>query len=80
MLVVRQQAKLTYQTMKRFRRTITLLGFVLLIVLASLGMGIAGAVPIPQTNKRKETIVIDVEEVDEEDAETDVLLLNIKQG
>ena len=80
MLVVRQQAKLTHQTMKRFRRTITLLGFVLLIVLASLGMGIAGAVPIPQTNKRKETIVIDVEEVDEEDAETDVLLLNIKQG
>ncbi len=55
-----------------------LLSFVLLIILASLGMGIAGAVPIPQTNKRKEAIVIDVEEVDEEDAETDVSLLNIK--
>ena len=56
------------------------MGFVLLMVLASLGMGIAGAVPIPQTTKRKEAIVIDVEEVDEEDAETDVSLLKIKRG
>ena len=66
--------------MKKFRRLITLLGFVLLMVLASLGMGIAGAVPIPQTTKRKEAIVIEVEKVDEEDAETDVSLLKIKRG
>lgn len=55
-----------------------LLSFVLLMVLASIGMGIAGAVPVVSTNKRKDALVIDVEEVDAEDSETDVSLLNIK--
>ncbi len=56
-----------------------LMGFVLLMVLASVGMGVAGAVPIVSTNKRKDAIVIDVEEVDAEDSETDVSLLDIKK-
>ncbi len=56
-----------------------LMSFVLLMVLASVGMGIAGAVPVTPTNKRKDAIVIDVEEVDAEDSETDVSLLNIQK-
>ncbi len=64
--------------MKKFKRLITLLGFVLLMVLASVGMGIAGAVPMISTNKRKEAIVIDVEEVDINESETDLSLLDIK--
>lgn len=55
------------------------MSFVLLMVLASVGMGIAGAVPVTPTNKRKDAIVIDVEEVDAEDSETDVSLLNIQK-
>lgn len=57
-----------------------LLSFVLLMVLASVGMGVAGAVPIVSSNKRKDAIVIDVEEVDAEDSETDKSLLSIKSA
>ena len=65
--------------MKKLKRVMLLMGFVLLMVLASVGMGVAGAVPIVSTNKRKDAIVIDVEEVDAEDSETDVSLLDIKK-
>jgi hypothetical protein len=65
--------------MKKLKRAMLLLSFVLLMVLASVGMGIAGAVPVVSTNKRKDAIVIDVEEVDAEDAETDLSLLEIQK-
>lgn len=66
--------------MKKLKRALLLLSFVLLMVLASVGMGIAGAVPIVSSNKRKDAIVIDVEAVEEKDSETDVSLLNSQKS
>ncbi len=63
--------------MKKIKRVITLLGFVLLMVLASVGMGISGAAPVMPTHKRENALVIDVEEVGSEETETDVLPLDI---
>ena len=58
--------------MKNFQKTVRLLMWVLLIVLASLGVGISGGVPIPKSTNRKDTEkeTIDLtEESDEEEAE-----------
>ena len=65
--------------MKKCKRVIKLLGFVLLMVLASVGMGISGAAPVMPTNKREDALVIDAEEVDSEDSETDLSLLDIQK-
>lgn len=42
--------------MKRFFRTLRKFGYILLITLAAVGIGIFGAVPIIPTNRKKENI------------------------
>ena len=42
--------------MKRFFRTLRKIGYILLITLAAVGIGIFGAVPIIPTNRKKENI------------------------
>ena len=47
-----------------------LLGFIIFILLAMVGVGLSGGVPAPVTNKRKETIenIIEVEKPIKEDS------------
>jgi len=66
--------------MKNFKRTLRLLGLVTLIILASVGIGIGGCVPIPPANKKEETIEIIVElEESSNDDKTESIQLDIKQ-
>lgn len=58
--------------MKNFKRTIRLILFVCLIVLAALGIGLSGGVPLPFSNKRKDTPDINIELVESEDESTDL--------
>ncbi|MEO5911249.1 MAG: hypothetical protein ABIP95_10200 [Pelobium sp.] len=56
--------------MKRFKKTLRLLGLVVLIVLACLGIGIGGGVPVPPSNKKENTIEINVELLDADQDKT----------
>ena len=66
--------------MKKIKKTLKLLGYIVLIVLGSIGIGIAGGAPIPVINRKKDKIEYLVE-LDEsstkEDSEFDEL--EIKQ-
>ncbi len=66
--------------MKRFKKTLRLLGFILLIVLASVGIGLGGGVPIPPANKKKDTIEIKVEMLESVDDKTKSEQFDIKQS
>ena len=48
------------------------------MILASVGMGIAGAAPIMPTNKREDAVVINIEEDEPNDSKTDFRLIGIK--
>jgi hypothetical protein len=47
--------------MRSFKKTMKLIGFVLLIVLASLGIGLTGAPPVPVSRKKEDTIEVTTE-------------------
>lgn len=55
--------------MKKFKRALRLLGFVCLISLAMIGVGISGGIPIRNSGKREETIEIVAEEENQEEVE-----------
>jgi len=59
--------------MKKFKRILRLLGLICLIILASVGMGIGGAVPLPMANKKEDTIELIVESSDDDEAELNEL-------
>lgn len=59
--------------MNNFKRTLKLLGLICLIVLASVGMGIGGAVPIPMANKKEDTIELIVKSDDIDETELNEL-------
>jgi len=63
--------------MKKFKRILRLSGLICLIILASVGMGIGGAVPIPMANKKEDTIELIVESSDDDD-EAELNELEIK--
>lgn len=65
--------------MKRFKKILKLLGLVLLIVLASVGIGLGGGVPIPPSNKKKDSIEINVELVETKVDKTKLGQFDIKQ-
>ncbi len=65
--------------MKSFKKTLQLLGLILLIILASLGIGFVGGVPIPPSNKRENTIELKTELIEDKEDETKVFHFNIKQ-
>ena len=52
--------------MERFKKFIRISFFILLIVLASLGVGLSGGVPIPFSNKRRQEREIKIELIKEE--------------
>ncbi|MDQ0641390.1 hypothetical protein QF042_004955 [Pedobacter sp. W3I1] len=62
--------------MKQFKKAMRLTGLVLLILLASVGLG--GGVPIPPSNKRENYIEIKIE-LPETDEMEKLTLFNIKE-
>ena len=52
--------------MERFKKFIRISFFILLIFLASLGVGLSGGVPIPFSNKRREEAEIKIELIKED--------------
>jgi hypothetical protein len=52
--------------MERFKKFIRISFFILLIVLASLGVGLSGGVPIPFSNKRRQESEIKIELIKED--------------
>ena len=65
--------------MKRLKKILRLLGLVLLIVLAGVGLGFGGGVPIPTSNKREDTTEINIEWVEPNEDQTKSIRLDIKQ-
>lgn len=61
--------------MKSFKKTLKLLGLVLLIVLASIGIGI----PVPPSNKKDDTIEIKVALFELKDDRSKLAQFDIKQ-
>jgi hypothetical protein len=65
--------------MKSFKKILKLLGLTLLIVLASVGIGFGGVIPIPPSNKKDDTIEIKVELVESNEDKTKLGQFDIKQ-
>ena len=53
--------------MEKFKRAMRLLLLICLIILAGFGIGLCGAVPIPQSNKREDPVKIEIELVEDEE-------------
>lgn len=65
--------------MKNLKKTIKLFGFILLIILASVGVGIGGGAPVLPTGKKEDSIEIKVELPESKDNENEVIELNLIQ-
>ena len=64
--------------MKRFKKILKLLGLVCLIVLASVGIGITGGIPIPSSKKKENNIEIKIELVESTEDKTKLDQFDIK--
>ena len=53
--------------MKLLKKTVKLLGITMLIVLASIGIGLGGGIPIPSSKKKEDFLEIKIELVDTND-------------
>ena len=55
--------------MEKFKRTLRLVGLIALMILASVGIGITGAVPVPTTNRKEETVetIAEIEEFSDDE-------------
>jgi hypothetical protein len=69
------------EKMKKMKSMFKLLGLVFLIILASIGIGIVGGVPLFPTSKREDNVVVKIELVESKEEKTDLdqlSILNIK--
>lgn len=64
--------------MKHFKKTLKLLGLVILIVLTSFGVGLVGGVPVSSSNKKEDTIHITIELVETDEDKTTLNVFDIK--
>ncbi|MEK6152611.1 hypothetical protein WIW50_05100 [Flavobacteriaceae bacterium 3-367] len=57
--------------MIRFKKALRLLGLMVLVVFAAIGVGLNGGVPMPTANRKKDTIelLMESDDTDEEEAE-----------
>lgn len=62
--------------MKQFKKALRIIGFVLLIVLACSGLGLAGVVPIPSFRKKEDTIELAIRLKEKADDKTEVIQIN----
>ncbi len=58
--------------MKKLKKAIKLVALVCLILLATIGVGISGGIPLPFSNKRKDTPDIQIELVESDKEDTEV--------
>lgn len=65
--------------MKSLKKTIKLFGFLLLIILASVGVGIGGGAPVLPNSKKEDSIEIKAELPESKDNKNEVIELGIKQ-
>ncbi len=65
--------------MKSFKKIWRLSGLIILIVLASVGLGIGGGIPIPPSNKKEDTIEIKAELVKSNEDKSALTQFDIKQ-
>ena len=65
--------------MKSFKKTLRLFGLVFLIVLATLGIGFVGGVPIPLSKKKEDTIELKTELIEDKEDETKLYQFDSKQ-
>lgn len=56
--------------MKSFKRALRLCVFICLIVLAGIGVGLSGGVPIPMSNSRKDTEKENIELIENQEEES----------
>ena len=68
-----------YQKMEKIKRFIKILGLVVLMFLASIGIGLVGGIPIMPSNKRDNTIQIKTEVEESSDDESLFVMSEIKQ-
>ena len=57
--------------MNKIKRAVHLIAFVCLIILASIGIGLSGGIPIPLSNSRKETEKENIELLENQDETSD---------
>lgn len=65
--------------MKSLKKIMRLLGLIILIILATVGIGIGGVAPVPLSSKKENTIEIKVELVESNEDKTKLVQFNIKQ-
>jgi hypothetical protein len=56
--------------LRQFKKILRMLGLVLLIILAGLGIGLAGGLPVPKLNRRDDKIEVTDESVEEDPGAT----------
>ena len=56
--------------MKKLLKAIKLFGYIFLIVLASVGLGLGGAVPVAPTKRKEDSIEVKVEQLERDEAAT----------
>ena len=56
--------------MERVKRALRLFVFICLIVLASIGVGLSGGIPIPMSNSRKDTEKENIELIENQEEES----------
>lgn len=64
--------------MSRIKKTARLFAFICLIVLAGIGIGISGGVPIPNLKKRRESEKENMELIENQDQKSDAQKSQIK--
>jgi len=57
--------------MKKLKRIARIIAFIILILLASLGVGLSGGIPIPMSNKRKDAQKDKIELIDNQQKKSD---------
>lgn len=65
--------------MIRFKKALRLLGLMVLVVFAAIGVGLNGGVPLPTANRKKDTIELIMESDESEEEETDQKEIDLKQ-
>ena len=64
--------------MKRFKKMLRLLGLIVLLVLATVGIGIGGGVPVRSANRKENTIEITTDELENGEDKKEISQLDIK--
>ncbi|SNY99461.1 hypothetical protein [Flagellimonas pacifica] len=57
--------------MIRFKKALRLLGLFVLVVFASIGVGLNGGVPLPTSSRKKDTIELVMESKESDETETE---------